>query len=51
MKIQYFYFKSYLVDGERRVSLYVNNDFKEEVDCNSQFKVKDAKQYLKDKYL
>lgn len=42
--------KSYKVDGETRVGIWVNNVFKDEVDCNSQFSRKEAKEYLMDAY-
>ena len=38
------------VDGEIRVSAYVDGQFKEEVDCNPDFLVGEAKEYLKEKY-
>jgi hypothetical protein len=42
--------KQYRVDGETRVGIWVNDDFKEEVDCNSVFNPSDAKEYLMSKY-
>jgi hypothetical protein len=42
--------KSYKVDGETRVGIWVNNVFKAEVDCNSQYSVKEAKADLMEGY-
>jgi hypothetical protein len=42
--------KSYKVDGETRVGIWVNNVWKWEVDCNSQYSVREAKENLMDLY-
>lgn len=42
--------KTLNVDGEKRVAVYVNGIFKEEVDCNSQYSVTQAKRDLKGQY-
>lgn len=42
--------KTYTVDGETRVGVWVDGQFKEEVDCCSDFSPAEAKEYLKKKY-
>jgi hypothetical protein len=42
--------KSYKVDGETRVGIWVNNVLKHEVDCHSQYTVKEAKADLMEGY-
>lgn len=42
--------EQYKVDGETRLSLYLDDEFMEEVDCHSQFTPKQARSYLKEKY-
>lgn len=43
--------KTYKVDGETRVGIWINDNFVEEVDCYSDFKPKEAKEYLKSKHI
>lgn len=42
--------KSYKVDGETRVGVWVDSVFKEEVDTYSGFNTRQARQYLMNKY-
>lgn len=42
--------KKIRVDGEVRLTAYVDGQFMEEVDCNSQFTIGEAKEYLREKY-
>jgi len=42
--------RAYAVDGERRVGVWVNSQFKEEVDINSQFSESQARDYLINKW-
>lgn len=44
-------FKVETVDGEKRVAVYKDGKFIEDVDVHSQFSVKDAKEFLKNKYM
>lgn len=43
--------KTYKVDGETRVGIWVDNHFEEEIDCYSDFPPKEAEEYLRNKYL
>jgi hypothetical protein len=43
--------KTITVDGEKVVQAWVNGVWVEDVDINSQFSIKEAKEYLKEKYI
>ena len=42
--------KSYKVDGETRVGIWVDGVWKHELDCHSQYSIKEAKEDLIDGY-
>ena len=42
--------KTYTVDGEVRVGIWVNGTFTEEIDTCSDFSAAEARKYLRDKY-